>query len=116
MLCRECNSSNTRVTVTEAHPGQTWRYCRCLDCKAHFKTVEKYAQLKPGPFFGLPRRSVRNIKRGENQHNSVLTEANIIEIRKLAEDGVLHKEIARSYGITRSHVSSIVRRHSWKHV
>lgn len=116
MLCRECNSSNTRVTTTEVRPGQTWRYCRCLDCKAHFKTLEKYAQPKPGPSFGIPRSTLRNIKRGEDQHNSVLNESNIAEIRKLAGEGVLHKEIARVYGITRSHVSSIVRRHSWKHV
>lgn len=116
MRCRQCNSRNTRVTTTEQRPGETWRFCRCLDCKAHFKTIEKYAQLKPGPSFGAPRSNTKNIKRGEEQHNSVLTESNVQDIRGLAAKGILHKEIAQAYGITRSHVSSIVRHHSWKHV
>ena len=116
MLCRYCNSSNTRVTTTEHKPKETWRFCRCLDCNERFKTIEKYAKSKPGPPLGVPRRNTENIKRGEDQHLSVLVEKNIIEIRKMASDGVVHKEIARLFGITRSHVSSIVRRHSWKHV
>jgi hypothetical protein len=116
MICRHCNSSNTRVTTTEHHPKETWRFCRCLDCKQRFKTIEQYAKVKPGPAFGVPRRSTKNIKRGEDQHLSVLVEENIIEIRKLAAEGVVHKDIATVFGITRSHVSSIVRRHSWKHV
>jgi len=49
MRCNKCNSSLTRVTCTEHKERHTIRYCRCLDCKKRFKTIERYSRKrKPG--------------------------------------------------------------------
>jgi len=42
MQCPECKSKETRVSCTEDHGDFTKRYCRCLNCKARFRTTEKY--------------------------------------------------------------------------
>ena len=42
MKCPKCNSKETRVSCTEDHGDFTKRYCRCLNCKARFRTTEKY--------------------------------------------------------------------------
>lgn len=45
-----------------------------------------------------------------------LNAAQVQEIRALAEQGVLQREIAERFGIRRNSVSTIVNRKSWKHV
>jgi len=115
MKCRRCNSKNTRVVVTEAHGNETWRYCKCLDCDEKFKTIEVYAKSKPGP---LPGSTVHpnTIKRGEENHNSVLTESNVKHIRELARQQFTYKEIADKFGIHYGTVYRIVKRKLWSHV
>ena len=45
MKCPKCHSKKTRVTCTEHHDKEsktyTKRYCRCLDCKSRFRTIEE---------------------------------------------------------------------------
>jgi len=52
---------------------------------------------------------------GESNHNSKLTEADVIEIRKRLANGERHKDIAASYGVSRTAISDINGR-SWKHL
>jgi hypothetical protein len=73
MKCRSCNSLNTRVTVTEHKLTETRRYCRCLDCKAHYQTTETYAIIKRGSMFGIQQDNSRKV-RGERISSAVLTE------------------------------------------
>tara|TARA_R100000781_G_scaffold356_1_gene539 strand:- start:549 stop:878 length:330 start_codon:yes stop_codon:yes gene_type:complete len=51
MKCPECNSKKTRVSSTDPHPLEdfTKRYCKCLDCRACFTTIEKYANTAHNP-------------------------------------------------------------------
>lgn len=115
MKCRQCNSTQTRTTVTEHRGNETWRYCRCLDCGARFKTIETYANPKPGPVPGT-KVHVNTIKRGEQNGWSVLTEQNVSTIRCLAMDGVKYSDIAERFGIHESTVYRIVKRKTWTHV
>lgn len=115
MKCRHCNSINTRVTVTEHQGNETWRYCRCLDCKSKFKTIETYAVKKRGSIPGVPQNE-NCIRRGEDNGSSVLTTTNIQTIRQLAEDKVTYVEIAEKFGIHKGTVYRIVKRKMWKHV
>jgi transcriptional regulator NrdR family protein len=115
MKCRCCNSSNTRVTATEHHLYETWRYCRCLDCDTRYKTIETYAVKKPGAVFGVKRRP-NTIKRGEEHSQSVLTEANVKRIRLLAESGSPYINIAKEYGVHISTIYRIVKRKLWASV
>jgi hypothetical protein len=85
MKCRHCNSINTRVTATEHHGNESWRYCRCLDCEAHYKTIETYAILKRGSIPGV-RQHVNCRRRGVDIGTSVLTEENVREIRRRATE------------------------------
>lgn len=55
--------------------------------------------------------------RGEQQHNSKLTESDVLHIRYLWDNGTkTMREIAKFFGITRRNVSYIVNRKSWRHV
>ena len=114
MKCRQCSSKNTRVTCTEHYPTFTKRYCRCLDCKAKFRTIEQYQDLKPGPPLGTPR--TRNISRGESHGNVIFKECDIRLMRTLFQQGETLKFIAHKYGTSPSYVSKIVNYKAWTHI
>lgn len=56
-----------------------------------------------------------NIK-GEKSHYAKLTEKQVLEIRKLIEEGKKYKEIAEAYPIDSRSISDIKLRKSWKHI
>lgn len=113
MNCRQCGSKETRTTATEHHDSETWRYCRCLQCDARYKTVETYARQKPGPKPNTVNPS-RNL--GADNGASVLTEANVKRLRLLAARGVSQKNIAKEFGLATSTVSRIITRKMWSHI
>ena len=115
MNCRYCNSINTRVTVTEQHPNETRRYCRCLDCEARYKTIETYAVSKRGALPGIRQHENCRVK-GEQVGTAVLTEANILEIRRLASDNQTYVQISKRFGIHKDTVYKIIKRKTWSHV
>lgn len=115
MKCRYCSSTNTRVVCTERHGNETWRYNRCLDCDKTYKTIEVYAIAKRGAVPGQ-KPHPNSVKKGENNGSSVLTEANIKQIRELAKQHVTYPEIAKRFGIHKDTVFKIVKRKSWSHV
>ncbi len=51
--------------------------------------------------------------RGERNSNATLTEKQVEQIRFLAKTGMLQKDIARQYGVSRGQVSKIVNGKSW---
>lgn len=55
-------------------------------------------------------------KFGENHQNAVLTERDVIAIRKMATDGITKAEIARTFLVTPTNIGYIVRRKSWIHI
>lgn len=115
MRCRHCNSKHTRVTVTEHHGNETWRYCRCLACEQAYKTIETYAIPKKGQVPGR-KGHPNNSKPGEANPSSVLTEDNIRTIRELSRQHVTYKAIATQFGINEGTVYRIVKRKTWTHV
>jgi DNA-binding CsgD family transcriptional regulator len=115
MRCRQCSSTNTRVTCTDHYGQLTKRYCRCLDCGHKYRTVEQYEVLKPGPPKGKPRPG--KIARGSNHGMSIFTEKDIRTMRRMYElKGHTLQEIADKYGISKSYTSRIINRKKWAHV
>lgn len=53
------------------------------------------------------------VQRGATNRNAKLTEEAVLTIRRLAEEGMLQRDIAARFGIDRANVSHIVRRKSW---
>ena len=80
MRCNKCNSSLTRVTCTEHKERHTIRYCRCLDCKKRFKTIERYSRKKkPGGKPGNTKLTPEIVKRlRENVENHSNEEWSVI--------------------------------------
>lgn len=114
MRCRACNSRNTRVTTTDqTNATLTKRYCRCLDCKAHYQTIEKYLVLKPGP---EPGSKTRSKLVGSANHQAVLTESNVIQLRRMHKEGMNQRQLAQIFGVCNQHVSRIVTYKIWTHV
>ena len=115
MRCRACNSLNTRVTSTfHKNAATTIRYCRCLDCKSRYQTLERYVTPKSGFMFGVKQNN--NQAKGERISTSVLTEDNVREIRRLSAAKQTYVQIAKQFGIHKDTVYKIVNRKSWAHV
>jgi DNA-directed RNA polymerase subunit RPC12/RpoP len=110
MQCPACGSKETRVTCTQKNSDKTKRYRRCLDCDHRFISIEIY--LKPPK---LPSLYKRPPKRGEDCNLAVLTERNVLDIRKLALD-TTYAVIAKRYGIHKDTVYRIVNRKRWRHL
>lgn len=53
---------------------------------------------------------------GEEQWGAKLTRADVLEIRKLAADGVTQTALSRQFGVCLSQVRNIVQRKKWRHV
>ena len=116
MRCRKCNSRNTRVTSTDiTNAVLTKRYCRCLDCETRYQTTETYTVVKRGSMFGVQQDNSRKA-RGERVSSAVLTETNVLEIRRLASDQQTYNQIAKQFGIHKDTIYKIVNRKSWAHV
>jgi len=119
MKCVDCKSTNTRVTSTDhINDTTTWRYNRCLDCGARFKTQETYApRLTTGPKQNnKPSFKAHDQVCGEHVHTAVLTETNVKHLRQLAETGYTRLVLAKRFGINPSTVDRIIKRKTWKHI
>ena len=55
-----------------------------------------------------------NYPRGENHKEHKLTEANVLEIRKLYKEGVKQEWLARQFGVRQALISKIVNGHTWQ--
>ena len=53
---------------------------------------------------------------GERQGQSVLKERDVVEIRRRFAAGEIKTSIAKSFGVTRQNIRSIVLKLTWKHV
>lgn len=54
---------------------------------------------------------------GERVNTAKLTEADVLEIRRLySEENVSNKELRQRFGISKGQVSKIILRQSWKHI
>lgn len=54
--------------------------------------------------------------KGEQHYYSKLTENDVLKIRQMASEGMLHEVIASEFNISKKYVSSISTRRNWKHV
>ena len=57
-----------------------------------------------------------NSIRGVKNWKAKLTVDNVLEIRRLAQNGIQTKYIVKQFGISRIHVRNIVKKKSWKHL
>lgn len=114
MKCPACSGQNTRVTCTTNLGKIVKRYCRCLDCKLRFRTIERYEGSKPGSKKGVPRPG--NIAKGVSHGSAILTEENILEIRRLHQQGATLKMISEKYGMSASYMSRIANKKVWTHL
>jgi len=85
-----------------------------MKCATLTRTVESYLKAKPGPKPGTPKNGPRAL--GASNGASVLTEADVIRLRKLAALGTPQINLAKEYGIAAATVSRIVTRKAWSHV
>jgi hypothetical protein len=53
---------------------------------------------------------------GENYHNPILTDTEVIKIYELCKQGTKHAEVAEKYGILPEHVYNITKGKRWKHL
>lgn len=58
----------------------------------------------------------RRVVFGESRSNSKLTNEDVMEIRRRYDNGESGREIAKSIGMSRWHVTQIARREAWTHI
>jgi hypothetical protein len=56
------------------------------------------------------------VRRGEKNGTAILTEAIVLEIRRMAAEGILQTEISRALGVKPPTVSAVVNRRNWHHI
>lgn len=56
------------------------------------------------------------LRTGEDSPNANLADAQVREIRRLASEGVTHREIGERFGLRADYISKIVARHIWRHL
>jgi IS30 family transposase len=55
-------------------------------------------------------------KLGAEHHNARLTTDAVVEIRRLAREGISRREIGLRYGVTHRTVNQVVNRRTWRHI
>lgn len=114
MNCHRCGDPRFRVVNTEHRADGTYRWRRCRACDYLLRFREVPAPLKPGPLPGTPHLGVRAF--GSRNGASVLTEDDVIRLRRLSTEGVPNYRLAKEYGIAPATVSRIINRKVWTHI
>ena len=57
-----------------------------------------------------------NSKIGSNNGRAILNEEDVIEIRKLYDNGMKIKQISNKYNVNISTIENIIKRKTWKHI
>lgn len=60
--------------------------------------------------------SSHNVPRGERHTQAKLTESEVIQIRRLSQQGLTAQALADRFGVSRGHVAHILRRRVWKDI
>lgn len=56
------------------------------------------------------------LQRGEDRHNSVLTERMVKEARARHENGEMIKDIAKFFGVCKTTMGNAIKKRTWRHV
>jgi len=59
---------------------------------------------------------IKSANRGENSHSSKLTEQNVLEIRKLKNEGYSLRKIAKMFNVAKYTIFSIIHKKTWRHI
>ena len=100
MKCNKCSSSLTRVTSTDHKDRYTVRYCRCLDCKNKFKTIERYS---------------KKVDRARTPTNAKLDPIKVKMIRD-NEENFTYEEWADAFDVETSTIYNVKSYKTWKYV
>lgn len=111
MPCPQCQQA-TRIRRTEKTELTLHRFLVCTQCKFKFRTIEQYYLVRPDAAFRAKPGTQKFC--GANNHNAVLTEPDVARLRQLARDGATSKELAKTFGVSQSHINRILRYRSWK--
>lgn len=112
LLCASCHDR-------EHHPGAAdhgtttmyRRGCRCDPCTEAARAYHRAWDARR-PKSGKPQGG----QRGEDASSGVLTEAQVLEIRRALHEGETNASLGRRYGVNASSISLIKLRKTWIHI
>ena len=108
MDCPNCKESDYTVLEVRAVIGNaTRRRKNCKKCGTRWTTYERCEPVNVDLNFN---------NRGSKNHNSVLNEDNVRQMRIQHSQGKTYAAISKKYGVSYATASRIVRRLSWTHV
>ena len=64
----------------------------------------------------IKQKMIKSARKGENNHASKLTEQNVLEIRKLQNEGHSSRKIAKLFNVQKGTVLSIIHNKTWRHI
>lgn len=88
----------------------------------HVQRIDGWTLLNKQKFGGKHNTKVRDTskmkaaQRGEKNGNCRLKKEDVIEIKKLLAKGVTQKELARQFGVSKTHINNIANNKRWKNV
>ena len=111
--CPKCQH-DARVRSAEQTSTEVHRWLVCTNCRLKFRTVERYHLIKPA-ILNRPNPTTQKLQ-GSNNHSAVLQEQDVVRLRAMAEQGTASKDLAKTFGMSQSHVNRILRYSAWKHI
>lgn len=88
----------------------------------HVQKIDGWTLLNKQKFGGNHNTKVKDTsrmckaQRGEKNGNCRLRKEDVIEIKKLLKKGVTQKELARQFGVSKTHINNIANSKRWKNI
>jgi hypothetical protein len=102
--------------ATLVSPIQEWLFvCHHCDNRACVRPGHLFVGTNADNAADRDRKGRNNPPVGENNGSAKLTDAKVLEIRRLASEGVSQQAISCQFGVSYSLVSLIIRRKIWVH-
>ena len=111
--CPVCGGKTRVSSVNNKNPEATRRYRRCQTCAYTFVTTQPQDKSIPE---AITERMDCLSRKGENNFNAKLTDADVIEMRQYAAEGNSSLECALAWDVSQKVAWNAIVGRTWKHV
>jgi hypothetical protein len=116
--CVDCCEQSEQWTWTHGKdPHDVYSYDpRCHSCHNKYDNIKPVITIKSKIKMSLAKIGNDNADRGSSHWATLITESDVIEIRKLADQGISRSSLQKRYRLSEPALRRIIKRQSWRHI